>query len=46
MGMPLALFLDSYQDDVKKLKLSIMNYVKALQTKQSQLALPFGIGNE
>lgn len=43
MGIPLALFLDTYPDDVKNMKLSIMNYMKAVRTRQTHPKLPFSI---
>jgi hypothetical protein len=46
MGVPAASFLESYPDDVKNMKLSILNYVKALRTKKGQSDVPFGIGND
>jgi hypothetical protein len=46
MGVPSASFLDTHEDDVKNMKLTLLNYVKALRTQQSHPDLPFGIGND
>ena len=43
MGVPASTFLDTYMDDMKKMKLMLLNYVKALQTKYSQPNIPVGI---
>jgi hypothetical protein len=45
MGVPSAPFTDTYSADVRKMKVLFLNYVKALQTKQSYPELPFGVGN-
>lgn len=44
MGIPSASFLDTYPDEVKSMKLSMMNYIKALRTRQTHPDLPFGLG--
>jgi hypothetical protein len=44
MGVPAAKFVETYRTDVQRMKVSLMNYMKALRTKQSHPALPFGIG--
>ena len=44
MDVPSPTLEDTYADDVKKMKLSLLNYVKALQAMRSEPNLPFGIG--
>lgn len=46
MGIPSAPFLETYPDDVKNLKLSILNYMKAVRAKKSHADILFGIGND
>lgn len=45
MHVPCATFVDTYTDDVKKMKLALLTYMKALRTQESHPDLPFGIGN-
>lgn len=44
MGVPASTFLDTYTDDVKKMKLMLLNYMKALRTNRSQPDVPIGTG--
>lgn len=45
MGVPSPTFCETYKDDVNKMKSSFLQYVKALRSMQSNVGLPFGIGN-
>lgn len=44
MGVPSALFIDTYEDDIHSMKLSMLEYVIALQTKKDMPDVPFGAG--
>ena len=44
MGVPASTFLDTYTDNVKKMRLILLNYMKALRTNHSQPGVPIGIG--
>jgi hypothetical protein len=46
MGVAASTFVDTYADDVKAMKLMLLNYMKAIRNKQSQPDLPFGIGED
>ena len=46
MGIPAAKFINTYQNDVNKMKLNLLKYAKALRTSQSHGNLPFGIGDD
>ena len=38
-------FVDTYQNEVKAMKLLILKYMQAIKTKQTQPEVPFGFGN-
>ena len=44
-GVPAPSFVDTYPQLMSEMKLSMLEYVKALRTKKNYPDLPFGIGN-